>query len=170
MKIYELTSELVVAKPIETVFAFFARPENLQWITPPWVRFAIVTPRPIPMHPGSVIDYTLRIRKVPARWTTVITDYDPPHGFVDLQLRGPYAYWHHTHTFVAEGNNTIVRDHVRYAMPFGPLGRLVHSFMVRNDVQKIFDYRAQAIARHFLDDTGGGGAQPGSPALRATAS
>jgi len=145
VRVHTLERELRVARSITEVFAFFERPENLGRITPPWVRMQFLTPSPIPMHAGSAIDYIVRVHRVPMHWTTLITEYDPPHRFVDVQRRGPYALWHHTHTFEAAGGDTIVRDAVRYAMPFGPLGAIAHALMVKRDLDAIFDYRAEAI-------------------------
>ena len=97
------------------------------------------------MHPGSIIDYVIRIGLIPMRWTTAISNYDPPHSFTDVQLKGPYSLWHHTHTFKSVEGGTMIADHVRYGLPFGILGRIVHFFKVKRDVQKIFEYREKLI-------------------------
>ncbi len=149
MRMHTLKREQRVARPLDEVFAYFARPENLERVTPPWMRMQFLTPSPIPMHAGSAIDYVVRVHGVPMRWTTLITEYDPPHRFVDVQLRGPYSLWHHTHTFEKAGDDTIVRDAVRYAMPFGPLGEVVHALLVKRDIEAIFAYRVQAINGAF---------------------
>lgn len=149
MRVHELEREQRVARPIGEVFAYFERPENLERLTPPWMRMQFLTPSPAPMHVGSAIDYVVRVHGVSLRWTTLITEYDPPHRFVDVQLRGPYALWHHTHTFEADGNETILRDRVRYALPFGPLGAIVHAAVVRRDLKTIFDYRTEMIRATF---------------------
>jgi hypothetical protein len=127
------------------VFAFFADPRNLEAITPPLLRFRVVTPEPITMAPGTLIRYRLRIRGVAVNWLTEITEWEPPHRFVDEQRKGPYALWHHTHTFEPDGEETIMRDVVRYRVGFGPLGTLVNALVVRRDVEQIFDYRAQRV-------------------------
>ncbi len=151
MRVHTLERELRVTRPIAEVFAFFERPENLGRLTPPWVRMQFLTPSPIPMHAGSAIDYVVRVHRVPIHWTTLIAEYNPPHRFVDIQRRGPYALWHHTHTFEAAGDETIVRDAVRYAMPFGPLGAIVHALMVKRDLEAIFAYRTEAIRGIFTE-------------------
>jgi ligand-binding SRPBCC domain-containing protein len=134
------------------VFAFFADPRNLEAITPPLLRFRVVTPEPIVMGRGTLIRYRLRVRGVPIAWLTEIQAWEPPHRFVDEQRKGPYAMWHHTHTFVADGDETIMRDVVRYRVGYGPLGVLANALIVRRDVEAIFDYRAERVP-HLL---GGG--------------
>ncbi|MEW6411304.1 MAG: SRPBCC family protein [Candidatus Zixiibacteriota bacterium] len=141
--------EQIIARPIEEAFSFFERPENLEKITPSSVGFVILTPGPIPMHPGAVLDYTIRPMGFPIRWTTLITSYDPPHRFTDVALKGPYSYWHHTHTFEKTTQGTIMRDEVRYALPLGWIGRLVRRFWVRRQLDYIFDFRAKAIEAIF---------------------
>lgn len=141
MKVYELRTRVRLPRPRPEVFAFFADAGNLEAITPPWLHFHIVTPQPIAMHPGALIDYHLRLRGLPITWKTEITAWDPPRRFVDEQLRGPYRLWVHEHTFEEDGNGTIVNDHVRYAIPFGPLGRLANRVMVARDLRMIFGYR-----------------------------
>lgn len=127
------------------VFEFFADARNLQAITPPLLHFRLVTPEPIPMGRGTLIRYRLRVRGVPVSWLTEITQWQPPHRFVDVQLKGPYALWHHAHTFEADGDGTIMRDVVRYRIGFGPLGALANELLVRRDVEGIFDYRAERV-------------------------
>jgi ligand-binding SRPBCC domain-containing protein len=130
----------------ESVFAFFADAGNLEAITPPTLGFRIVTPAPIEMRAGTLIEYRLRLHRLPIRWTTVICEWEPPHRFVDEQLRGPYALWQHTHTFEPDGERaTIMRDVVRYAVGFGPLGAVANALFVRRDVEKIFDHRAERV-------------------------
>ena len=127
-------------------FAFFSDARNLEAITPPLLRFKVITPGPIQMRVGALIRYRLRIRGMPVRWTTVIRAWEPPHRFVDEQLRGPYALWHHTHTFEPDGDGaTIMRDDVRYAIGFGPLGVVADVLLVRRDLDRIFDYRAERV-------------------------
>lgn len=150
MPCHTLARTQCVAAPLDEVFPFFATPENLETITPPLLRFEMLTPRPVEMREGALFDYAIRTRGVPLRWTTLITKYEPPHRFVDVQLRGPYGYWHHTHTFAetADGG-TSIGDEILYQMPFGPLGRLAHWAVVRRDLERIFAYRRQVIAERF---------------------
>jgi ligand-binding SRPBCC domain-containing protein len=149
MALHEIRDQQRVPRPLDEVFAFFARPENLARITPPWLGFGILTPSPVPMREGAVIDYVIRLGPLPTRWRTMITTYDPPHRFVDEQLSGPYSFWHHTHEFEADGDGTVIRDHVRYMLPFGPLGDLVHTLAVRRQVEGIFTHRRTVIAAEF---------------------
>ncbi|MFP5364713.1 MAG: SRPBCC family protein [Thermoleophilia bacterium] len=127
------------------VFGFFGDARNLEAITPPMLRFALVTPEPIEMRRGTLIRYRLRVRGLPVSWLTEISEWDPPHRFVDEQLEGPYALWHHTHTFEADGDETIMRDVVRYRIGFGPLGTLADRLVVRRDLARIFDHRAERV-------------------------
>ncbi len=130
----------------EEVFAFFADARNLEAITPPLLRFRVVTPEPIAMGTGTLIHYRLRVHRIPVSWLTQITGWEPPYRFVDEQIKGPYALWHHTHTFEAlDDGATLMRDLVRYRIGFGPLGALANALMVRRDVEAIFDYRAERI-------------------------
>ncbi|HEY5430776.1 MAG TPA: SRPBCC family protein [Solirubrobacteraceae bacterium] len=131
--------------PLDTVFEFFVRAHNLERLTPPWLRFALVTPDPIEMRVGTRIEYRLHVHRVPFRWVSRIEEWDPGRSFVDRQLRGPYALWHHRHVFERDGDGTIVRDEVHYAMPLGRVGELAHPLLVRRDVRRIFDYRQAAV-------------------------
>jgi len=128
------------------VFPFFADAGNLEAITPPSLRFAIVTPRPIEMRAGALVEYRLRLRGLPISWLTRIEEWEPGVRFVDMQLRGPYALWHHTHTFEPDGaGGTVMRDTVRYALPGGPLGALPQRLFVRAELDRIFDFRARRV-------------------------
>ena len=132
------------------VFPFFAEARNLEVITPPWLRFSVTNPGPIAMRPGARIEYRLALHGLPLRWRTTIAVWDPPHRFVDVQVRGPYLLWHHTHDFEPDGRGgTIMRDTVRYALPLGPAGALAHRLLVRRDLAAIFDFRQEAIQRRI---------------------
>lgn len=146
---YTLERETIVASPLEKVFAFFSKPENLEALTPPWLNFQIVTPQPIQIREGATIAYRLRMRGIPIRWLTGIEIWRPPHEFVDVQLKGPYKLWHHTHRFEKCEAGTRILDIVRYSLPFGPLGRLVHRLQVAQDIAKIFDYREKHVHELF---------------------
>ena len=146
MPIHTLRREQVVDADPETVFAFFADPFNLEAITPPLLRFAVVTPPPIAMGVGTFIQYRLRVHGVPVRWDTLIQAWEPPRRFVDVQVRGPYRLWHHTHELSAlDDGRTLMRDTVRYALGFGALGALAHRLIVRRDLEAIFAYRARRV-------------------------
>jgi ligand-binding SRPBCC domain-containing protein len=138
-----------IPRPLGDVFRFFADAFNLEAITPPFLRFRVVTAPPIVMAAGTLIDYRLRLFGVPFRWRTRIERFEPEAGFVDVQLRGPYRLWHHTHAFEALGATTRMRDRVRYALPLGPLGRLAHAAVVRRTLDTIFDYRRDRISELF---------------------
>jgi ligand-binding SRPBCC domain-containing protein len=136
--------------PWSAVFDFFADAENLERITPPELNFRIVTPRPIVMGPGAIIDYRLSLYRLPFSWRTEITEWDPPFGFVDTQVRGPYAQWIHRHTFREDGRGTVMEDEVRYRLPVPGLGELARP-LVRLELRRIFDYR-EARIRELLAD------------------
>jgi ligand-binding SRPBCC domain-containing protein len=150
MTIHVLEREQRLARPPEAVFGFFADARNLEAITPPFLRFRVVTPEPIEMRAGTLIRYRLRLRGLPLSWLTAIQAWEPPHRFVDVQVRGPYALWHHTHGFADDGRGgCLMRDTVRYALPLGPLGEVAHRALVRRDLAEIFDFRGREIARRF---------------------
>jgi len=153
MKLREFTTELWLPLLPEELFPFFADAANLNAITPPWLHFHIVTPPPIVMREGTLIDYRLRVRGVPLRWRTRISAWQPPRRFVDEQLRGPYRLWIHEHTFAPRDGGTLARDRVRYAVPFDGL---LHRWFVKPDIEKIFQFRAGALRERF-----------GTPATRA---
>jgi ligand-binding SRPBCC domain-containing protein len=136
-----------VPRPLDEVFAFFSDAYNLAAITPPFLAFRVLTPRPIPMAPGTRIDYVLRLFGVSFRWQTRIEVFEPGRRFVDVQLRGPYRRWHHRHEFVDLGEATLVVDVVDYELPLGPLGALAHPTFVRPTLERIFEYRRAAIGR-----------------------
>lgn len=152
----------------DDVFAFFADARNLEALTPPLLRFRIVTPGPITMGAGTLLRYRLRVHGVPVSWLTEIKEWDPPHRFVDEQLKGPYALWHHTHTFEPLGDHsTLMRDVVRYRVGFGPLGALATTLVVKRDIEAIFDFRAERIPVLLRDHRH---PNVGAQATRATAS
>ncbi len=128
------------------VFPFFGDARNLEAITPPLLRFEVITPGPITMQVGTIIQYRLRVHGVRVGWTTSIQEWEPGVRFVDCQIRGPYVLWHHTHTFEDDGaGGTLMTDTVRYALPFGPLGELAHRAIVQRDLEAIFAFRAEKV-------------------------
>jgi hypothetical protein len=146
VKTHVLHREQRLPGPPEQVFPFFADARNLEAITPPLLRFEVVTPGELDMAVGTLIQYRLRLRGVAVSWLTSIQAWDPPHRFVDTQVRGPYALWHHTHTFAPDGDGgTLMTDTVRYAIGFGVLGDVAHRAFVKRDVERIFDFRREAI-------------------------
>ena len=149
MQTFELRREQWIARPPDEVFAFFADAANLEAITPPWLHFRILSATPKVLHAGEEIVYRLRWHRLSLRWVTEIAAWEPPVRFVDVQRRGPYALWQHTHGFEPRDGGTAVRDLVRYALPLGPLGRVAHRLIVRRDLDAIFDYRARKVREHF---------------------
>jgi ligand-binding SRPBCC domain-containing protein len=138
-----------VELPVEEAFEFYADPRNLEAITPPWLGFELTTV-PEAMGAGELIGYRLKLHGVPVRWQTRIEVWEPPTRFVDVQLKGPYSLWEHSHLFEATGEGAVlIADRVRYALPLGALGSLAHRLFVRRDVERIFDYRREAVARHL---------------------
>jgi ligand-binding SRPBCC domain-containing protein len=147
--IYTIHREQWVPRPIDEVFEFFSDAHNLEAITPPKLNFHVLTPAPIDLKTGALIDYKLRINGIPIRWITRIDEWNPPYGFVDTQLKGPYKLWRHSHEFISENNGTRMIDHVRYKLPFGLLGTLVHALWVKHNVESIFAYREKIIGERF---------------------
>lgn len=137
------------AAPRERLFPFFADASNLQAITPPGLDFRILTPAPIAMHAGAVIEYRLKLFAIPFRWRTRIEAYEPPRRFVDVQLRGPYRHWVHEHEFHEVDGGTWMLDSVDYELPLGPLGQLAHALFVRKTLERIFDFRRARLADIF---------------------
>lgn len=135
--------------PVERAFAFYADALNLEPLTPPWLHFEVTTPGRIDMAEGALLEYRLKLHRVPIRWQTRIEIWEPPLRFVDAQAKGPYSLWEHTHLFEAAGEETIIRDLIRYAIPFGPLGTLADRLFVRRDLRRIFDFRARAVAERI---------------------
>jgi ligand-binding SRPBCC domain-containing protein len=138
---FVLKTRQLVQRDLESTFALFAEAGNLQQLTPPWLDFATVTPLPIVMRAGTRIDYRLRLHGIPIRWQTLISDWNPPHSFVDQQISGPYRLWQHRHTFTGVRSGTLVEDEVRYQVVGG---RLVNWF-VRRDLERIFRFRHEAL-------------------------
>jgi len=146
-----LQDTVELALPRDRVFAFFSDPANLECLTPPWLGFRMLTPAPLPRGAGAIYDYALALHGLPLRWRTLITEWDEGRRFQDIQLRGPYALWQHTHTFEdSPGGGTRMRDEVRWRLPLGALGRLAAPF-VRRDVAKIFDYRKRMLQQLVAD-------------------
>jgi ligand-binding SRPBCC domain-containing protein len=149
MPLTHFTREQFIDRPLPEVFAFYADASNLERITPAWLQFRIATPGPIAMQRGARIDYRIRLRGVTVRWTSEITEWTPPHRFVDVQVRGPYRTWEHTHEFFVVSGGTLVRDAIRYELPLGLIGEIARRAFVAQDVERIFDYRREALAAHF---------------------
>ena len=150
-----LVREQFVPKPKSEVFAFFADAGNLERLTPRSLHFKIKTPLPIAMHAGTLIDYRISLFGIGLNWRTLIEVFEPERIFVDVQIKGPYRLWRHTHEFISTDGGTVVRDRVEYEVPLGPLGRLARGAFVDRYLSEIFDFRRQAIESIF-----GGGYAP----------
>jgi len=143
---YVLETDIQLEAPRDIVFEFFADAGNLDTLTPAWLDFRIHTPSPIEMHAGTRIDYQLTLHGIPLKWQTEITVWDPPHRFVDRQIKGPYRLWIHEHTFQSQDDTTLVKDRVNYSVPGGPL---VHWLFVKRDLQRIFRHRHVRLSDRF---------------------
>lgn len=141
-----LTCSLELPLPVGPVFEFFSDAANLERITPPELHFRIVTPQPITIARGVVIDYQLSLFRVPFSWRTEISVWEPPNRFVDTQRRGPYREWIHTHTFRRTPGGTLIADEVRYRLPLFPMGELAYP-LVRTQLARVFEYRTKAVRR-----------------------
>jgi len=142
----QLFTEAWLPVQLDDVFAFFSDAKNLELLTPPWLRFEILTPTPIAMQSGTILDYRLRLHGIPLRWQSEISVWEAPHRFVDRQTRGPYRIWEHEHTFAERAGGTVVTDKVRYRVPGGSL---IDRFFVRGDLRRIFAYRRKVMLAHF---------------------
>lgn len=146
---YIFTTKQTLDLPREDVFEFFSNAENLEQITPPELGFNIITPLPIDIKKGALIDYRLSLHGFPIKWRTEITHWDPPFEFIDMQLRGPYKQWIHTHRFTEPApGTTLMEDEVRYRLPFEPIGD-IGKFLVGGKIEKIFDFRRKAVEEYF---------------------
>jgi ligand-binding SRPBCC domain-containing protein len=146
MDTFRLATELYLPHSREKVFEFFANPQNLDRLTPPWLKFKILTPPAAAMTEGKILDYRLRLRGIPIRWQSKITAWEPPRRFVDQQIKGPYSLWIHEHLFEEKDGGTLVRDNVKYAV-LG--GRIVQKLLVAPDLGSIFKYRHQVLQQLF---------------------
>ena len=146
---YVLERQQVVQQPLDEVFAFYAEPRNLARITPKWLHFRMLCADAVGMRRGLRIHYRIRPLGIPQRWISEITVWEPPHRFVDEQVKGPYRSWHHLHEFAEVAGGTEIRDRVSYDLPLGPLGRLAHAVLVRRQLETIFDHREQVIRECF---------------------
>ncbi|GAB4234480.1 MAG: SRPBCC family protein [Acidobacteriota bacterium] len=157
---FRFEHQLFLPLPRPEVFAFFADAENLERITPPFLHFTILTPPPVAIRPGALIDYRLRLHGIPLRWRTEISVWEPPHRFVDRQLKGPYRLWVHEHRFEEVAGGTLMRDRVDYLPPGGLFAKLIDRWLVRPDVERIFAYRSEKIQEILGVECGGGPMAP----------
>lgn len=144
-----LKSQIQINKPIGEVFQFFSKAENLNLLTPPELNFKIITPLPIVLNCGAIIDYRIQLSGFPFSWKTEITKWNPPNQFVDTQLQGPYQTWIHEHKFESKDGYTIMHDLVEYKAKGWIFEPLIHRFFVAKRVKKIFAYRTLQINRLF---------------------
>jgi hypothetical protein len=148
---FVLKTEVRLDHGVDEVFPFFSRPENLGLITPSAMQFRI-TEKPESMAAGSLIKYRLKVGPVPIGWTTRIDAWEEGARFVDSQLKGPYAGWWHEHSFVPDGDGTIMTDRVFYSPPAGPLGRVANFVYVADELRKVFGYRSSVVRARFGAD------------------
>jgi ligand-binding SRPBCC domain-containing protein len=147
LNVHLLERAQCVPLDVDETFRFYSEVDNLERITPPWLRFRILDPRPDQLVAGAHLQYSLVLHFFPIRWTTEIGEWQPPHRFTDFQVHGPYKLWEHTHMFEpASGGGTLMTDRIRYAIGYGPLGSLAHVAFVRRDLRRIFDYRHDRIS------------------------
>lgn len=155
-----LVCETQVPRPRSDVFPFFSDCRNLGKLTPRDLSFSILTPEPIVMATGLVIDYRIKLGGLPFQWQSEITAWDPPHRFVDEQRKGPYRKWIHEHRFVDEGNTTRIIDRVDFRSPGG---RLAHALFINRKVEEIFRYRTKVLGSLFTSQDGSTGHEKGAP-------
>ncbi|MHC5110115.1 MAG: SRPBCC family protein [Planctomycetota bacterium] len=146
---FRLTARVRIDRPLDEVFSFFADAHNLDAITPPFLSFRVLTPPPVDMNQGTIIDYQLRLRGIPISWQSEISHWNPPHHFVDEQRKGPYRWWVHDHFFERDGDQTVVVDDVSYGVPGGVF---VHGLLVKRDLKRIFEYRMRKLGEILSSD------------------
>lgn len=152
MKLYKLERRQIVNASLADVWRFFSDPHNLAKLTPPELNLVVSADTPHEVHPGMIITYRIHtVAGIPASWVTEITHVMNHHLFVDEQRFGPYRFWHHQHHFHETEAGTEVRDLVHYSLPLGPLGMVVHAFVIKARLKEIFDYRADAIRTEFRE-------------------
>lgn len=149
MHVHTLTTDLWLPRSRSEIFAFFSDAMNLDTLTPPWLRFRILTPAPIILQLGTQIEYRLRWRALPLFWRTEIAAWEPPFRFVDRALKSPYRLWEHEHLFEEVDGGTRMLDRVRYAVPGWLLAPLVERWVVGPDVRRIFAYRRTKMQELF---------------------
>lgn len=149
MKPHILIKKTVINRNINEVFDFFSKADNLDKITPPDLGFKIITPLPVDMKKGTLINYKISLNGIPFNWLTKITEWEPPYIFEDTQLKGPYVQWIHRHIFEEKDGNTIMTDNVKYISPGGIFEFIPHILFVKKKVESIFDYRQKIFNELF---------------------
>lgn len=151
--IYTLERTQILKSTLEKVWPFFSSPNNLLLITPPSLKFKILTEiRDEPIHTGMKIQYTVKpFFNIPLPWTTLISEVNPPYSFTDLQVKGPYKLWEHKHFFKQTTRGVEMKDFVRYELPFGVLGNIAHAIKVKKQLEEIFMFRKKVVAEIFPD-------------------
>lgn len=146
---HRLEYEMRVANDREEVYDFFNQPNNLSQLMPPQFQFCILTPKPIRMHVGTVLDYQFRFGVTSHRWSSLITECKPPFRFTDIQLKGPFSFWSHTHEFFQIPEGTLITDTLTYQIGFGYFGELLNHLVVSKALKNMFQYRKKIISHHF---------------------
>ena len=147
--LFNFKSQIFINESLDTVFHFFKKAENLQSLTPPWLKFKILTPMPIEMKKGTLIDYQSLLYIIPVYWKTEITVWEPPYRFVDRQLKGPYKMWIHEHIFKEKDGGCLVTDRVTYQIPGGIFAPIINKLFVNRDIMRIFKFRGKKILEYF---------------------
>lgn len=151
MKIHTLTRQQLLKTTPDKTFSFFSNPYHLEDITPPRYKLRVLTPRPLELSVGKTVDYTVNFFGMPIRWTSIISEFTPPHRLTEVQLRGLFAFWDHTYNFAPQGNGTVLTEIVNYAMPLGILGAMAHRYFIKHQLNYIFDYRYSRLGHYFKE-------------------
>lgn len=146
---YQLSQSQTFRQSVDELFSFFLDPENLETITPDRLNFEVRDADPVPPSEGTVIHYKLRLRGIPLRWTSEISDFESERYFTDTMIEGPYHRWEHIHTFETIDGQTVMGDQVYYELPYGWLGRVAHGLFVKRDLKHIFRHRAEVLRERF---------------------
>ena len=138
-----------VPQPLNDIFAFFSESKNLEVLTPEFLNFKVLHQSTEKITEGTRLDYKLCLHGIPVRWQSLITNWEPDTGFSDIQAKGPYSVWRHTHEFEERNGGTLIRDKVLFKVPFGAPGELILTGLIQKDLKKIFNYRKRKIEEIF---------------------
>lgn len=154
MAVYYYNAEQFLPISIQKAWDFFSSAKNLAIITPPEMQFNILTKfDDAEIYEGMLIEYKLKpLLGIPVYWKTEICKVDKPYLFTDKELKGPYKIWEHTHTFIEKENGVLMKDQVKYELPFGILGQIAHTLLVRKKIENIFKYREKVLKKLFIEN------------------
>lgn len=150
MSVHILNAKQTLPVSIEEAWEFLSSPKNLKTITPEYMGFEITSGADTKMFAGQIITYKVKpVLGIPVNWVTEITHVEKPYYFVDEQRFGPYSFWHHKHFIKEIEGGVEMTDTIHYKLPFGPLGDLVNSIIVKKQLSGIFEFRKKKLESIF---------------------